>query len=90
MSRDGRAVGGRTSVDDDGAMRMSYSRLVGLEVLYPLSAAPLAWPLRSTPAADDGGEDGGFARVKAEPLSLVHYTAEGGFPPHHPRAEFSI
>ena len=40
VSRDGRAVGGRTSVDDDGAMRMSYSRLVGLDVLYRLSRSP--------------------------------------------------
>ena len=57
VSRDGRAVGGRTSVDDDGAMRMSYSRLVGLEVLYRLRRSPGRCGLRRrrTTAAKTAG-----------------------------------
>ena len=57
VSRDGRAVGGRTSVDDDGAMRMSYSRLVRLEVLYRLRRSPGRCGLRRrrTTAAKTAG-----------------------------------
>ena len=65
VSRDGRAVGGRTSVDDDGAMRMSYSRLVGLDVLYRLRRSPgrCGRRRRRTTAAKTAGWRGSNLRL---------------------------
>jgi len=87
VSRDGRAVGGRTSVDDDGAMRMSYSRLVGLEVLYRLRRSPGRCGLRrrrTTAAKTIGGHLALFSGKGYPPFERAGRAGRVGGRPYQP------